>query len=179
MYATLKNFYVQQCDYQHWANEVLFASLDLLDDEHRNADEGLFFKSIHHTLDHALVVTCNWTNRMRGAQATFADDSIHHPDWKELKQAWRKEIRSLEHFIEGQPDNFLEERIHYQSGNVEKSIWARDALCHVLTHVAHHRGQITAIITRLGLAAPEMDFVSYKREMEQHLEALREAPATH
>lgn len=174
MYATIKNFYIQQCDYQHWANEVLFASIDLLDDATRRGPQGLFFDSIHYTVDHAFVVTHNWTNRIKGASASLGQDVIHNPDWKELKQALRREIRSLQHYIEHQPDSFFEERLTYQSGGEEKSLWVRDALCHVMTHLTHHRGQISAVLTRLGLASPEMDFLLYKREMEKHLGVLRE-----
>ena len=49
----------------------------------------------------------------------------------------------------------------------------RDALTHIMTHMVHHRGQVSAIATRLGSPTPEMDYVYYKREMEGHLENIK------
>jgi uncharacterized damage-inducible protein DinB len=46
-------------------------------------------------------------------------------------------------------------------------MWVRDVLTHLFTHYAHHRGQVSAVATRLGAPCPEMDFVYYRREMER------------
>jgi uncharacterized damage-inducible protein DinB len=54
-------------------------------------------------------------------------------------------------------------------------MWARDALTHLYTHYAHHRGQISAVVTRLGAPCPEMDFLFYRREMERLLNDLKQA----
>lgn len=53
-------------------------------------------------------------------------------------------------------------------------MWMRDVLTHMMNHQTHHRGQISAVITRLGGAAPEMDYVYYKREMEGYMEIIRD-----
>ena len=42
--------------YNRWMNEKVYASAALLGDEARKRDRGAFFKSIHGTLNHLLVV---------------------------------------------------------------------------------------------------------------------------
>lgn len=174
---TWKSYYVVQADYQHWANEVLFESLGRLKPEVLEADQGLFFKSIHHTVDHMLVVSQLWLARLQGADAQFNFREIQHPVWRDLLSALRHETRRLEEWLEAQPAAFFEGEVHYVSGDGKAhTMWVRDVLNHLFTHYAHHRGQVSAVATRVGAPCPEMDYVYYRREMEKLLEEARQAP---
>lgn len=62
---TWKSYYIIQADYQHWANEVLFSALDHLQPDALASDQGLFFNSIHHTVDHMLLVSQAWLARLK------------------------------------------------------------------------------------------------------------------
>jgi uncharacterized damage-inducible protein DinB len=42
-----------------------------------------------------------------------------------------------------------------------------DVHTHLMTHFVHHRGQVSAVATRLGAPAAEMDFVYFVRAMER------------
>jgi uncharacterized damage-inducible protein DinB len=175
---TWKSYYVIQADYQHWANEVLFSSLDHLNEEAIAGDHGLFFRSIHHTVDHMLVVSQVWLARLRGETPEVDYKIIHNPDWRELKTALRRETRKLQGWIEAQVPEFYDDQIAFRGGDGKPRImWVRDALTHLFTHYAHHRGQISAVATRLGAPCPEMDFVYYRREMERLLSESRPEPA--
>ena len=167
---TWKSYYIIQADYQHWANEVLFASLDHFQDDVLTADQGLFFKSIHHTVDHLLVVHLNWVARLKGEAYSPNYKVINFPDWRELKTTLRKEVRHLQDWLAEQPDEFFDGQITFTASNGHaQSMWVRDVLVHLFTHYAHHRGQVSAAITRLGGVCPEMDFVYYRREMAKVL----------
>jgi uncharacterized damage-inducible protein DinB len=54
-----------------------------------------------------------------------------------------------------------------------REMWVRDALVHIFTHYAHHRGQVSAVITNMGGPCPEMDFVYYRRAMAKILNETR------
>lgn len=165
-----KSYFVVQADYQHWANEVLFSALDHLQPEALGGDEGLYFKSVHHTVDHMLLVGQSWLARLQGDSLAVNYRVINHPDWRELKIALRRETRRLQSWLEAQPVEFLDTRISFAgSDGKTRTMWVRDALTHLFTHYAHHRGQVSAVATRLGAPCPEMDFVSYRREMERLL----------
>lgn len=174
MMNTLKKHFVYQADYQHWANDILFATVDLLDEAARQSNQGMIFENIHKTLNHILVVTRNWMIRLKGEKRDAGREELYIADWKELKNALRHEFRDAQRWLEAQPENFFDEQIDYLNTQDQPSqIWVRDALTHIMTHAAHLRGQVTSVIVRLGAPAPEMDFLSYKREMEKSLENLR------
>jgi uncharacterized damage-inducible protein DinB len=175
---TWKKYFVVQADYQHWANEVLFTSLDHLQPEVIDSDQGLFFNSIHHTIDHMLLVSQLWLARLQGEKLSVNFKVINHPDWRDLKLSLRRETRKLQAWLEAQPPEFLDSQIEY-TGSEGKlhTMWVRDVLAHLLTHYAHHRGQVSAVLTRLGAPCPEMDFVYYRREMARLLNEMKPAQA--
>jgi len=174
MMTTLKKHFVYQADYQHWANDMLFESLDVLEDEARRSNQGMVFESLHKTLNHILVVTRNWMSRLKQEQKVLGRDELYVADWKELKHALRHEFRDMQRWLEAQPESFFDEQISDLGTQGQPHlIWVRDALTHVMTHAAHQRGQVVAVAVRLGAPAPEMDFIFYKREMERSLEKLR------
>lgn len=165
---TWKDHAVTQADYQHWANEVMFTALAHFRPDVIGSDQGLFFQSIHHTVDHLLVVSQSWLARLKGE--TFSPDykSINHPDWHDLQMCLRHETRHLQDWLAAQPEAFFEGEIHFAgSDGKPRSMWVRDALVHLFTHYVHHRGQISAVTTRLGGACLEMDFVYYRRAMDK------------
>jgi uncharacterized damage-inducible protein DinB len=170
-----RSHFVRQTDYQIWANQVLFESLARLHPDALVAHEGLFFSSIQHTVDHMLLVLRLWAGRLRGENPTADFGRLQHPDWADLKQQLQHELRRLRREIEALPDDALAGRITYSRINGERQESAvRDILTHLMTHFAHHRGQVSAIATRLGAPAPEMDFIYFVRAMER---AARESQA--
>lgn len=139
---TWKSYFVVQSDYQHWANEVLFSSLDHLNGEAIGADHGLFFNSIHHTVDHMLMVSQSWLARLKGESLSVDYKVINHPDWRELKIALRRETRKLQAWLESQPVEFFDSQIGFTGGDGKtRTMWVRDVLAHLFTHYAHHRGR--------------------------------------
>lgn len=171
---TWKSYYIIQADYQHWANEVLFTALEHLQPEFIASDQGLFFHSIHHTVDHILLVSQAWQARLQGDNLAPNYREIAHPDWRELQKAMRMETRRLQSWLEAQPDDYYEQQISFAGSDGKiRTMWVRDMLVHLFTHYAHHRGQISAVATRLGAPCPEMDFVYYRREMEKVLAQVR------
>ncbi len=175
---TWKSYYVVQADYQHWANDVLFESLSHLRPEAIDRDEGLFFHSIHHTVDHMLLVSQVWRTRMQGGNLSQNYREIQQPVWRDLQQALRQETRKLQDWLAHQPDAWFDGEIAFQGGDGQtRTMWVRDALTHLLTHYTHHRGQVSAVATRLGAPCPEMDFVYYRRQVQKMLIEARQDSA--
>lgn len=165
-----KQYFIYQADYQHWADGVLFECLDRLEPSALKEPQGLFFGSIHHTVDHILVVAELWRLRLRGESPIVHLKTLHHPDWRELKTALRQETRELQHWLERQPEAFFESELEFRSlDGKQRRNWARDMLTHMMGHAVHHRGQVSAVVTRLGGPAPEMDYIYYKRAVDSAL----------
>lgn len=174
MMTTLKKHFIYQADYQHWANDMLFAALDTLDEDARQGNQGMVFENIHKSMNHILVVTRSWMARLKQENQIVGREELLVAEWKELKNALRLEFREAQRWLEAQPEAFFDEQISYlDTNNQARQIWVRDALTHIMTHAAHLRGQVTTIAVRLGAAAPEMDYIFYKGEMTKSLEHLR------
>jgi len=171
-----KQYFMYQTDYQHWATQVLFECLDRLDPKALMEPQGLYFDSIHHTVDHILVVAELWRMRLQGEHPITDMMQLHHPDWRELKKALQIETRELQHWLERQPDSYFDSEASYRSTDgKERCNWVRDILTHMMTHMAHHRGQVSGAATRLGAPAAEMDYIYYKRSVDSALEQTRKA----
>jgi uncharacterized damage-inducible protein DinB len=174
MTTTLKKHFIYQVDFQHWSNDRLFESLDVLDEEARRGNQGMEFESLHKTLNHILVVARSWAARLKGEHKPGAREDVPVPEWKELKHALRQEFRAMQRWLEGQPESFFDEQISdLDAQDLSRQVWVCDALTQVMTHAAHLRGQAVAVAVRLGAPAPELDYIFYKREMERSLEHLR------
>ena len=160
----MKDYFIEQADYQHWASQELFKSLDTLSEEQRRTDHGLFFRDIHKTVDHILVVTRNWRARLeREFDQVSGYDVLLYEDWSELKQALLDEFRQLAGWLRQQPADWFDSELEYPgSGGKLRQVAVGDGLIHIMTHAVHHRGQLSAVCTRLGAPSPEMDFVFYR-----------------
>lgn len=169
MVITFKNYFVQQADYQHWANEALFSALEHLDEAVRQGDQGLAARSVQRTVAHMLAVQRDGFARLKGETG----EAPHAEDWQALKDALRQELRSLHRWLGDQPEAWFEAPLTYQDGGETVTLWVRDALTHMMTCLVHSRGEISAVISRSGLAVPQMEYAHYKREMERHLQHLK------
>ena len=159
----MKDYFIEQARYQAWAMMELFKSLDTLSDEQRRQDQELFFKDIHKTVDHILVCTRNWKYRLLNqADKATGYDVLLYNDWGELKQAVMDEFNEIDGWLSQQTEDWFGSNIEYGSADKKRVVAVADGLIHIMTHAVHHRGQISAVCTRLGTPGPEMDFVFYR-----------------
>lgn len=169
-----KSYFVVLSDYQQWANDRLFAALGSLDPAQLSSPEGLFFGSIHHTTDHIMQVGRLWCARLRGEPYQADFKRILYPDWNQLIEMTQSQSAELSLLLEARDEAFFDERLAFTSSNGQaREMWVRDVLTHMMNHQTHHRGQISAVITRLGGTAPEMDYFYYKIEMDGYLQTVR------
>ena len=151
--------------YHRWTFEVLYEALLPLDDVRYRADLGLFFRSIHRTLNHLLLADKVWFGRV--ADSPFAVSGLDAElvtDRVELEQALYNHSARWQTWIAAQSDTQLAASIHYT--NMSGTAFEQECaalLLHVFNHASHHRGQISAAMTACGLASPEMDLIGYLR----------------
>ena len=170
-----KSYFVVLSDYQQWANDRLFAALGGIDNALLQSPQGLFFGTIHHTVDHIMLVNRLWLGRLRSEITEVDFQQITYPDWNQLIEATQRQAEELTLWLEACTEDWFDGQLDYVSSEGEaRSMWMRDVLTHMMNHQTHHRGQISAVITRLGGVAPEMDYVYYKREMEGYMETIRD-----
>lgn len=150
MLALLKDL----AHYNAWMNKNLYAHLGDMPDDQRKADEGLFFRSIHGTLNHLLLVDQLWLGRMTGEP--FQVDSLDqelYSDFAQLRLQQKKVDKHILSFVNGLEDKALERAVSYTAlaDGQPRNFPLHQALSHLFNHQTHHRGQITAVMSRHGL----------------------------
>ncbi|PIF27422.1 putative damage-inducible protein DinB [Acidovorax sp. 56] len=154
----------QLARYNQWATARLLDAAAALPEADYRRDVGLFFRSIHGTLNHLLVGEhLLWFVRFsEGTSPRVALDAEVEADRKALA------LRLLEGAARWAPliASFSQDR---WSGTLDYTTMRGTAaslpfaatLAHVFNHGTHHRGQITAALTALGQPCPELDLVYF------------------
>ena len=157
----MRDYFDMLARYHLWATDKLLTQLAGISDAHYRQDCGLFFRSVHGTLNHMLVGELHW-------HARFADGvSLKLALNAELKFGRAATVAALRdavcHWSDWlaavAPERFTSQ-IHYSRASGEQVITPFAAtLGHVFNHGSHHRGQISAALTGMGYACPEMDII--------------------
>ena len=145
--------------YHRWAFERLFAEIDTLEEAEYRADAGLYFGSIHGTLNHLLLVDHLWHGRL--VQQAFAIASLRdtvESDRGALRERLLARSAVWIDYLSALDDAALAGNASFHKIDGKLATLPRaSCVLHVFNHGTHHRGQISAVLTRLGAAAPEMD----------------------
>ncbi|MFW7340932.1 DinB family protein [Pollutimonas sp. H1-120] len=152
--------------YHGWANALLLRQLEAVADEHYFAPAGLFFGSIHGTLNHLLLGDRSWYGRFAGAPEIFSS-LAQEVEARRPELAQQLCVRSglWLSLIENTPARVMAGTLHYTTtaGQPAATPWI-GTLTHVFNHATHHRGQISAALTRYGYECPELDLIYFLRQ---------------
>ncbi|RQP23090.1 DinB family protein [Piscinibacter terrae] len=163
----MKRHLLMLARYNAWAIRRLYEHVDALSEEDYRRDAGLFFKSVHGTLNHLLVGEhLIWYVRFSdGISPRRSLDEEVETDRARLKQSLLDGAARWQPFIESLDDARLIGSLSFNSTKgVATTLPFVPTLTHVFNHGTHHRGQITAAITAMGHACPELDLLLMLRE---------------
>ena len=140
--------------YNRWMNERLYALCDGLSDEERKRDRGAFFGSIHATLDHVVYGDLSFLSRMTGDPPEVPPlGELLHPDWEVLRAIRKTLDVRLVSWADGLLPAWLEAPHTFTSsvdGRTRRvPTWV--LVVHLFNHQIHHRGQVTTLLSQLGL----------------------------
>ncbi|XDD46857.1 DinB family protein [Leptospira sp. WS39.C2] len=159
----MKDFFLRNNDYHLWATNLLYRSIEGLSQENYKKDIGLYFKSIHGTLNHLLIVEKVWYTRLVGQ--VFVPNSLAEEveeNQIQLKEKLLNSIKVWDHWISNFDESSWQNMFRYRTmRGFEAELLFCDVVQHNMNHRTHHRGQISAAITQLGGTAPEIDYVYY------------------
>lgn len=153
--------------YTDWANRRLFAAVAALPEADYRRDGGVFFGSLHGTLNHILVADRIWLRRMTGeGEAPTALDAILYDDLPALRAAREAEDARILAYVDGLDDAALAGPLRYRAlgRTAEMSQPLATVLAHLFNHHTHHRGQAHGLLTRWCGEAPSLDLIYYQRE---------------
>ncbi|WP_374252268.1 DinB family protein [Acinetobacter brisouii] len=157
--------------YNIWATTKLSQSLANVTDADFYRDSGLFFQSIFGTLNHLLLGEHElWFSRFaKGYSPTLQLNSIVEQDRHILIQTLQEKALNWITFLNDLDPQDLAGNLNYQTSTGQpKSLPYAATLVHVFNHGTHHRGQISAALTAMGYACPELDLVYMLVEEQQN-----------
>jgi uncharacterized damage-inducible protein DinB len=161
--SALKDHFLTLARYNIWATRVLLEQhVAPLPDELYRRDAGLFFKSIHGTLNHLLVGEHTvWFPRFaEGVSNRVALDAELETDRGRLLQRLLEGAERWPALIAQFDESRFAGTLDYTTTKgVPMSLPFAATLAHVFNHGTHHRGQITAALTAMGRPCPELDLV--------------------
>src|SRR3981081_781241 len=98
----MKARYRMFAGYNAWANRRLYDAAAQLSDADYRADRGVFFKSMHGTLNHLLTADWVWMHRFTGQGPSPAKlDAIQHERLADLRAAREAEDRRIVDYVDG------------------------------------------------------------------------------
>jgi uncharacterized damage-inducible protein DinB len=159
----MQPYFTMLARYHAWATRRLYEHVDALPEADYRRDAGLFFRSVHGTLNHLLVAERElWYARFaEGRSPRLALDAELESDRVRLRERLLEGVALWAPLIaQWSASRFDSSSLNYTSTKgVALSLPFAATLGHVFNHGTHHRGQITAAITALGHPCPELDLV--------------------
>jgi uncharacterized damage-inducible protein DinB len=154
----------QLATYNRWANRRVYDDAATLADAVRKRPAGVFFGSLHGTLNHMLVADYIWMRRFTGdGPQPERLNQILHEDFAELRTAREQEDERIFGFVTGLTDY---DRVLSYQNSTGKTFQQQlgPALAHFFNHQTHHRGQVHAALTISGIREPaSLDLLGLQR----------------
>lgn len=162
---SLKADFELMARYNQWMNARLFAVAAQLDEAQWHADRGAFFGSIAATLEHILVADTLWLKRFAAALSHLASldyvralpppepvRGITFPDFAQLRGERETMDAVIVDFTSEAGDDLYVRPLHYVNGAGQSYTKPSGlVLRHVFNHQTHHRGQVTTLLSQLGI----------------------------
>lgn len=148
--------------YNRWANEHLYAVCAELEDADYRRDLGAFFRSVHGTLNHLLLVDRLWLARLRGEAPVFTSlDTELHGEFAALRVARSVADADIVGYVDTLDAHMLAQPLCFTSFVTRRAMhmprWV--GLMQLFNHQLHHRGQVTALLGRLGVDYGDIDLI--------------------
>ncbi len=138
----IKQHFDTLTQYHSWAFHRLYEYLESVSEADYCRECGLFFKSIHGTLNHSLLADKIWYGRCINEQFTVSGlDEELYSDRKQLENEIKNQSAKWNEFLMKMDADRLGNIIEYKTTEgSEKSLQLCNILSHVVNHGTHHRG---------------------------------------
>jgi len=155
--------------YNAWCNERLYEAAAQIPDAEYRANRGVYFRSLHGTLNHLLVGDRIWMRRFTAqGEVPPSLDATLYDDFPRLRAARRSEDQRIGNSIGSLTASDLSKPLRYRTfvnpQDIEQIL--APALDHFFNHQTHHRGQAHALVSGIlgNDRTPSFDLIIYQRE---------------
>ncbi|MBB5020172.1 putative damage-inducible protein DinB [Chitinivorax tropicus] len=141
-------------EYNRWMNDKLYQACHQLGEDLLKADRGAFFGSIHHTLNHILWGDRVWLSRFNGQGYQVGTiGEVLYESFDELSSARRALDQDLMDWAQAVDQAWLDTPMTWTSKlyGMTQTVPRWVLVTHMFNHQTHHRGQITTLLSQLGV----------------------------
>ena len=150
-------------DYNAWAKEHVIAEASSCSEEELARELGASFGSVRGNLLHVLWAQGVWLQRFTGgaaAEVPGADAGIGT-----IREAHAASSDALSRFVAKLTEEDLTEKLAYtdtRGNDFEPPLW--QPLVHLVNHGTHHRAGCAMLLTSLGHALRQLDYIFFELE---------------
>lgn len=147
-------YVAEMAAYARWQNDNVYRICDEIGQEERQRDRGLFFGSIHRTLDHICLVNQSILTFIDGTMPEPTPlDQVVWSDWEALKATRLLQDDTLLAGGQNWTEAWLAENVVMQSPRVDGPPplprWVM--VVQIFNHQTHHRSQVTSALHAMGI----------------------------
>jgi uncharacterized damage-inducible protein DinB len=158
--------------YNRWMNERVYGLAATLPDADRRRDLRAFFRSVHGTLNHVLLVDRLWLGRLVDADVAVSRrpdgtpivvttlDQELYADFAAMRAERARTDDVIARFADALTPAGMAESLTFRAvgdGRLRTMpVWV--ATTQLFNHQTHHRGQLTTLLVQLGLDPGVTDF---------------------
>ncbi|WP_374579150.1 DinB family protein [Phenylobacterium sp.] len=160
MTVSVKDQLALMARYHGWATTRLLASIEPMPEEAYRGPCGVFFQSVHGTLNHLLLTDSEiWYPRFTGGRTEIIElDAEIENDRVKLSSRLIAATSRWSEYVDNLSDAALAADLRFtMTTGQARTLPMPAALLHVFNHATHHRGQITAAISMLGFGCQPLD----------------------
>jgi len=140
--------------YNRWMNDRIYESLATLPDAERKKDRGAFFGSIHGTLNHLYFGDWAWMARFQdGDRPPYRIGEIIYDEFARLREARVDMDARIIAWAENLEPTWLSTPLTFRSviDVRQRTLPAWVLVGHMFNHQTHHRGQLTTLMSQMGI----------------------------
>ena len=145
---------VTMARYNEWMNRRLYDACAPLGEAELRRDRGAFFRSIHATLDHIVYADLAFLSRFTGDPPEVPPLGVElHADFASLRATRERLDARLLAWCSTLEDEWLAGDLRYTSkvDGVHRTRPRWLLMTHLFNHQAHHRGQVTTLLSQCGV----------------------------
>jgi len=145
-------------DYDHWANEQLWAAIVGLDADQLNLDMHNGIGSMLDTIRHLVSAMWLWRTRWQGGRPTSIFTTADFPTLQSIRTRWQEEEEQMQRFLATLHDEDLIREFRYVRMTSDQvftqPLWK--TMVHLINHQTQHRSEIAMQLTAFNHSPGEL-----------------------
>ena len=180
--SSMRTGFVRLAAYNQWFNQALYNAAERLSEFDYRKDAGAFFNSVHGTLNHIMVWDVTWLKRFRTHTIKYpsldrietyttptSHDEILFDEHQQLRQARIDIDQIIKDFVTETREADYETVFSYTISTGETFNKNFGGMVqHLFNHQTHHRGQVTVLMSQMGIDPGVTDLLARLPEEEHN-----------